>query len=145
MTNIILLTDCTQTTKSFKNLYILFAFYLHCLLLIEQIFNILKNRSDFYLKYIVGAPITVPELSIALVSQTELKFVPDLQVGEGGQLEAELVGVALAAAQDVLPVSLHDRPPVVHRPPHRHRLVEGDVQDSNNAKHCRRTFHEGVF
>ena len=109
-----------------------------------QILRKTENQ-NIYLKYVIGASIAVPKLSIALVSETELEPVPDLKVGEGGELEAELVCVCLAAAQDVLPVSLHDRPPVVHRPSHSHRLVEGDVQHSDNPKYGARTLHEGIF
>ena len=76
-----------------------------------------------YLEDVIVATIAVPELAGALVSETELQLGAHLHLLAGElELEAELVGGALAAARHVLRVSLPHAAPPVRAPPHRHRL-----------------------
>ena len=76
-----------------------------------------------YLEDVIVASIAVPELPGALVAETELELGAHLHLLAGElELEAELVGGALAAARHVLRVSLPHAAPPVRAPPHRHRL-----------------------
>ena len=76
-----------------------------------------------YLEDVIVASIAVPELAGALVAEAELQLGAHLHLLAGElELEAELVGGALAAARHVLRVSLPHAAPPVRAPPHRHRL-----------------------
>ena len=99
-----------------------------------------------YLEDVIVASIAVPEFSGALVAEAELELGAHLQLLTGElELEAELVGAALAAARHVLRVRLPHAAPPVRGPPHRHRLVEGDVEDAHDAEHGAGALHEGVL
>ena len=88
--------------------------------------------------------VTVPVLSLTLVSQTKLEPVSSLE-RRGGEAEGELVRVAAGAARDVLGIVLGHRPPVVDRPPDYHGLLEGDVRHTDDPLHQTGALHEGVL
>ena len=108
-------------------------------------FNFITRYDCPHLEDVVVAVVAVPELAAAaLVPQTEHESGPGLHHG-AHQPEAELVRVPGAAPRHPLRLRLADSPPVVTRPPHRHGLMERDVEDPHDTDDGVGALHEGVL